>query len=96
MQYHQSSNSISRCPQIAKEVLDYPQLVNTLEVIKEALSSTVHYHDMPPLASIRHRCSTAQSKLKNILFYRYREVGIVSIAANMQLLDCEHNGPAFA
>ena len=74
--------------QIAKDALDYPELVNTLQVIKETLASTTSYHEVLPLDTIIQRSDTAKSKLKKMLFYRYREAGIVSVytTTNIALL----------
>jgi hypothetical protein len=68
----------SSAAQVAKDVLDYPQLVSTLETVKETLGSTEAFHDVSPLSSVIARYHAARAKLKKILFYRYREANIVS------------------
>jgi hypothetical protein len=59
-------------------MMDNTLLVDLLDVIREEMTNTEAFHEVPPLDSIISRYHTAKSKLKKILFYRYREVGIVS------------------
>ena len=64
--------------QISKKELDYIQIVRILGVAKDALETTATYHEVSPFDSIYQRYCSARSKLKKILFFRYREATIVS------------------
>lgn len=58
--------------------MDYIQLASLLEAIRDETSNTEAFHEVDPLGSILRRHHSAKSKLKKILFSRYRNVDIVS------------------